>query len=116
MSHEEDDELEFDNYSNGRIGKLYIIKVLKEYGIFYALMLLVFSLCYFLVIIPATAIYLFKGLVALINYLSNGNEALLVTYWYILIGGLVIAITCWITDKVLERKYSRRRNRNHNDI
>ncbi len=113
---QEDDELEFETGSTNRFGKLYIFKVLKEYGIFYALMLLVFSLCYFLVIIPATAIYLFKGLVFLINYLSNGNELLLVTYWYILIGGLVVAATCWVTDKVIERKRMRRRNRSHNNI
>lgn len=116
MSHDEDDELEFDTRSNGRIGKLYIIKVLKEYGFFYAAMLLVFALCYFLVIIPGTAVYLFKGLVALINYLSNGNEALLVTYWSILIGGLAIAIASWITDKVLDKKYRHRTNRSRNNI
>lgn len=116
MSHDEDDELEFDTRSNGRIGKLYIIKVLKEYGFFYAAMLLVFALCYFLVIIPGTAVYLFKGLVALITFLSNGNDALYATYWSILVGGLVIAIASWITDKVLDKKYSRNSSRKNSEI
>lgn len=106
MYDEEQDEYEkVDNV--GVLGKLYIIKVLKQYGVEYAMLLLLFALLYFLVIIPATAIVLYKGLVWLINVASFGNDNLKILYCAIMVGGVVVAIASWIIEKVLDRKYGK---------
>ena len=107
-----DEDEEQEEYEGGKnvdiLGKLYITKVLKQYGIEYAMLLLLFALLYFLVIIPATAICLCKGLVWLINVASFGNDNLKILYCAVMIGGVVIAIASWIIDKVLDRKYGKK--------
>lgn len=105
MYEDDDDYEEVDNV--GILGKLYIIKVLKQYGVEYAMLLLLFALLYFLVIIPITTILLVKGLVWLINVGSFGNDNLKILYVAIMIGGVVIAIASWIIDKVLDKKYGK---------
>ena len=104
----EDDEEEYEeSVRSGVLGKLYIVKVLKDYGVAYAMMLLFFSLLYFLVIIPATAIVLFGVLVWLINVASFGNDILKIIYVAVMIGGVILAIASWIIDKVLDKKYGK---------
>ena len=105
MYDEDKDYEEVDNVSI--LGKLYITKVLRQYGIEYAMLLLLFALLYFLVIIPITAIFLVKGLVWLINVGSFGNDNLKILYVAIMIGGVVIAIASWIIEKVLDKKYGK---------
>ena len=89
----------------------YLIKVFKKYGIMYGLLLLGFTLCYVIVLLPVTTSKLFKSLVLTIDKISGGDETVKQCLWVFLIGSLIGIALIWVSTKIadyiLVKKYEK---------
>jgi len=109
--YDEDDDEVLETGLAEKIGNLYIVKVFKEYGIMYGVILTFFSLCYIIVLLPYTIKCLFGFLCTLINFVSGGDEVLKNCYWEFLILSLIGILVIWIAIKItnyrLDKKYGK---------
>lgn len=115
--YEEDEDLdEFSSDKSNFLKELYIVKVFKEYGIMYGFVVLFFTLCYVIVLLPYTAFKMLEWLKVLIVFISGGDENIIQDYWTFLIcsliGILAIWIACKIADFYLDRKYGKKKHSN----
>lgn len=119
--YEEDEDLsEFSSVKSSFLKELYIVKVFKEYGIMYGLVVLFFTLCYVIVLLPYTAFKMYEYLNAFIVFISGGDENIIQDYWTFLIcsliGIFVIWIACKIADFYLDKKYGKKKISNKSKI
>lgn len=103
MNEDEDEELfEIEESKFSKFKRLYITEVFKTYGWSYAMLIAGISLCYVIVLLPATLFLGYKSICKLIEFLSHGNQNLFYFYWTFLITSIICIIAVWLTNKICD--------------